>query len=215
MTDREFLRRQYGAINGQLQTAPSAEGDLVMNWPELLPTDAPRGQWSGWVNPLPVYDGREPVVTGNEFDAEHSGRDMAYLNTEGLSPNPPEVYGGINDDRYYVPSNAIPVVAPGAATIWYSKLTAQGWTVRLDHHDWAGLLLNTYLTHMSELFVPLHPAGGGGPYVYAGQPLGYVGAGPTNANHLHFEMWSFDSSPREALDPALYLPHWGKAVISA
>jgi hypothetical protein len=220
-TDREFLCDMHVAIEEQL-TMPPGVGDLVLELPQELPTEAPMGQWSGWVSPAPVYQGHEPVLTGNEFDEDHPGRDIAYLNWTGLPSHAPEIYGGPDppDNRYYVPTGTIPLVAPGPGHIWYSKKTSMGWTVRLDHHDWTGLLLNSYVTHMSKLFVPEWDGGGGGPYVYAGQPLGLIGAGPTSANHIHMELWVFGEGkkwdrPGIPIDPKLYLPHWGRLLLAA
>lgn len=219
-TDREFLLAERERIDQQLKNPPCGEYsfDMAIRLPEQPWQDTPQGWFASWYWPLPVFDDQEPVWTGNEFDEEHPGSDLGYLNWQGLPRDLPEVYGGKfpPGNKYYVPTGKVIVRAPGPGRIWFSGNTNYGWTVRLDHGSYVGFPLNTYLTHMSKLFVPTHE-GKDGPYIYAGQALGVCGEGGTDRNHVHFEMWDFSMGsqwgrPGTPIDPKLYLPHFGRVV---
>jgi len=192
---------------------------LILLPPKKPWWETPLGQFAGFVNPLPMFHGREPIDTGNDFDEEHPAVDLGYENEYKLLKQDPQVYGGadaIKTGKYYVPSDVVLVRAPGPGRIWFSGETNFGFTVRIEHSTYTKIPTNTYVTHMSSLLVP-EWNGKNGPFVYAGQPIGICGAGPTHANHVHFEIWDFSTGPKwnrpgTPLDPRLYLPHFWTVV---
>ncbi len=181
---------------------------------------------------MPIFNGDEPVISSGfrrhaigepgkpGYKRQHLGVDGAYKNEVAHEPYPPEW-----SKWYNCPSDMIPMLAMGPGHIWFANETDQGWTVKIDHHAWAGFPLISYYTHMSELFVGTwsHENGGldGGQYVHAGFQLGFVGNSPVNdddINHSHTEL--LDYSPgvepgrvNRALNPEKYLPHFGKVII--
>jgi murein DD-endopeptidase MepM/ murein hydrolase activator NlpD len=122
-----------------------------------------------------------------------------------------------------MPSNTVPYLAPGPGHIWFAGKTSQGWTVKIDHHGWAGFPLITYHTHMSQLFIDEWDDGKGGLYVPAGFELGFIGNTPKSEddiNHVHFEMWDYTKGvppgrENRALDPEPYLKCFGHRVLPA
>src|SRR5262249_45168701 len=84
--------------------------------------------------------------------------------------------------------------------------TPRGFAVVIDH---GALGFATYYAHLSRLLVTPTQQGRSGQRVYAGQPIGVVGADPTDpwgAPHLHFELWK--GGPGDAIDPAPVLRWW-------
>jgi murein DD-endopeptidase MepM/ murein hydrolase activator NlpD len=113
----------------------------------------------------------------------------------------------------------IPTLAIGPGSVWYAKNAYYGYTVKIDHHDYAGFPLVSYYTHMSELLVDEKDNGPDGEYVWAGKPIGIVGAGPTHANHCHIELWDFSRDvpsgrKNRAMDPSQFLPHFGQVIVT-
>jgi murein DD-endopeptidase MepM/ murein hydrolase activator NlpD len=100
----------------------------------------------------------------------------------------------------------VKVLAAADGTIWSSGMTPHGLHVVIDH----GKPFATYYVHMSSLLVPSGIARGGGKIkVYAGQPLGVVGASPLDGQHLkhlHFEVWK-DGGAESHTDPWPYIAH--------
>ena len=119
-----------------------------------------------------------------------------------------------------MPSDTVPMIAAGPGHIWFAGETGTGWTVKIDHHGWAGFPLITYYTHMSELFIENWDNAGDGLYVPAGCELGCIGEGGTNLNHCHFEMLDYTEGVpsgrvNRAMDPAPYLECFGHRVLPA
>lgn len=228
--DREYLEDLNVSLVQQLQTdpcdgcesapAPDVVGQMAVDFAKD-PSGTPKGNFYGWMWPMPYFDNGfvsgYPVITGNEFKPTHLGRDIALLNNTGTKGQAPQYYGGLDDQKYYVPSGKVPMLAMGPGHIWYAGNAEMGWTIQIDHHDWVGFKLVTYYTHMSKLFVPEWDRQSGGMLVQAGQPIGIVGDGPTHANHAHVEFWDFSPGvpsgrPNRAMDPRLFIPHFGTVV---
>jgi len=230
--DREFLEDLDRQLDEQLKTDPcdgcesapgglTNDGDMAVDFAKD-PSGTPKGNFYGWLWPMPYFDdpiggAGYPVITGNEFKPTHLGRDVALFNRLGSTGGPPEYYGGRDDQKYYVPTGKVPMLAMGPGHIWYAGNAEMGWTIKIDHHDWVGFPLVTYYTHMSKLFVPEWDRQAGGLLVQAGQPIGIVGAGPTHANHAHVEFLDFSPGVQpgrvnRAMDPKLFIPHFGTVV---
>lgn len=231
MTDRELLVSIQEQIEEQLQNPipPILQGDLTLRLPDS-PEGTPKGYFNGWVWPMPVWNGEDPVISSgfnryqvgepgdDDYERQHLGVDCCYKNDEARVPNPPEW-----TKWYHCPSNTIPMLAMGPGHIWSAEYTSTGWTVKVDHHAWCGFPLVTYYTHMSELFIDEWAAGAGGLYVYAGFQLGYVGNDPEepddDINHSHTELWDYSEGVgsgrvNRSLNPEEYFPHFGKVVLA-
>jgi len=221
MTDRQFITAMETQCIAQLETDPcqgcgdpdSQIGQAAFDFAKD-PSGTPKGNFYGWYWPMPYFNDGYPVITGNEFGPEHLGRDIALLNKTGDKGRPPEYYGGKDGQKYYVPSGQVPMLAMGPGHVWFAGDSNYGWTIQIDHHGWAGFPLVTYYTHMSKLFVPEWDRQSGGMLVQAGQPIGIVGEGGTDANHAHVEFWDFSPGvpsgrPNRAMDPRLFIPHFG------
>lgn len=157
-----------------------------------------------WVWPLPRWHGRPPVISdgwGSPRDGgtrQHMGADVMYRRASlvDLVAQFPPV--SPHSTWHFVPDGTV-ALAAADATIWSAGRTPRGWTVVLSHgKPWA-----SYYTHLSSLCVPETSHGAGGYRVTAGQPIGIVGADPTNPRirHLHFEIWK-GGNHTTAIDPA-------------
>jgi murein DD-endopeptidase MepM/ murein hydrolase activator NlpD len=224
MTDRELLVQIHDDIETHLETTPNAEGIYNMQ-PASNADETPKGNFSGWVWPVPVWNGEVPVISDGfnryqqgepgepGYRRQHLGVDVMFKNAEPQVPNEPEV-----TKWFHMPSD-VPYLAPGAGHIWFAGKTNTGWTVKIDHHGWAGFPLITYHTHMSELFIDDYDDGRGGLYVPAGFQLGLIGPGG-NVNHCHFEMWDYTEGVppgrvNRALNPAPFLKCFGYRHLTA
>jgi hypothetical protein len=231
-TDREELLSLRDQINVHIEEHPYPElpEGTIIRLPDD-PEGTPKGHFNGWVWSMPIWEGKVPVVSSgfnrhqvgepgdDDYERQHLGADSAYKNSSAQVPNLPEV-----SKWYHCPSNTIPMIAMGAGHIWFADETDQGWTIKIDHHDWYGFPLISYYTHMSDLFVPVWSKNGeglgGGEYVHAAQQIGYVGCSPKNPNLNHSHTELLDYSPgvqpgrvNRCLNPELYLPHFGQLVL--
>ena len=229
-TDREMLIRTQAEISHHLEsTCPPEEpvDPVPPDGPILIPPEKegspPKGtNWEGWIYSVPYWKGENPVPSdgfqryADDDHRQHLGWDICFRNDGEMVPNIPE-----NTKHYHMPSNEVPMLAMGPGNIWFAGLTNMGWTVKIDHHDYVGFPLNTYYTHMSEMFVAPWAEGGGGQVVSPGMQLGYIGnspAGPNDINHCHVELLDYSNDVESgrvnrALDPADYLPYFSKLVL--
>lgn len=221
MTDREFIIFLQAEINKHLEsTCPPGPDD-----PEVIPPekegDPPKGDnWDGWLWPVPYWEDQDPAISDGFYrhqtpdHRQHLGVDIMFKNPTAQTPDLPEV-----TKWYHMPSKTVPMLAMGPGNIWFAGETSVGWTVQIDHHELVGFPLVTYYTHMSELFIPEWPSGGGGMEVHPGLELGFIGNNPSDndPNHCHMEMWDYSNGPGDreqiALNPEHYLPYFGKLVL--
>jgi hypothetical protein len=166
----------------------------------LLPTTA-SGPFQGWVWPMPVWNGRNPVIT-NGFDPtpsakwgmKHAGVDIMYLRHPHESARLPEGH-----KRFFVPSERIPVYAVGNGVVIQSGKNPLGHHVIIDH----GNGYHTFYQHLTANGLPPKSA-----RITAGMPIGFVGHNPFPGgyplNHLHFEIWPGGVKAR-AIDPGQVL----------
>jgi len=161
----------------------------------------------GWTVPVPTL-GDRPVVVSNEFHVgtqandprEHLGVDLMFRRRDPrdlIAVYPPKTANGT--PLFFMP-DGISALAASAGTVSFADMTGMGYSVIIQHPlGWA-----TYYTHLSALAVKR------GEVVRAGQPLGTIGASPTDGEHLkhlHFELWS-GGKRSGAVDPAPYLATW-------
>ncbi len=226
MTDREMLIKVQADISKHLGTSCPPEVPVDPTppaGPVIIPPSKsgspPKGNWDGWLWPVPHWNGEAPKISDNfkrhEKDGhrQHLGADIMFRNPSKMKRNIPE-----NTPWYHMPSDTVPMLAMGPGHVWFAGKTTTGYTVKIDHHNLAGFALITYYTHMSELFIPEHD-GPDGMEVFPGMQLGFVGnspKGPSDPNHCHMEMWDYDvGGPRvqRAMDPGKYLPYFGQLVL--
>jgi hypothetical protein len=98
-------------------------------------------------------------------------------------------------------------LAASDGVIWSAGWTPRGFTVVIDHAPLASV--TTYYTHLARLLVTTTSHGASAQRVYAGQPIGVIGADPLDGahlKHLHFALWR--GGPRDAIDPAPLMREW-------
>jgi len=170
---------------------PFAIGDTFT----VLPTGA-SGLFKDWVWPLPIWNGRKPVIS-NEFNPKpgkqagmtHPGADIMYKRLNNEMAKHPEGTKG-----FFVPSNRIPVFAVGKGVVAQIGKSTLGHSVIIDHRNG----YYTFYQHLTAQGLPVKSAA-----VAAGTPIGIVGHGQeTPINHLHFEIWP-NRVREHAIDPSL------------
>lgn len=164
---------------------------------------------AGWTVPVPTLADR-PVVASNEFRADagrhqHLGVDLMFRRREPrdlITAYPPKTTNGTS--LFFMP-DGISALAASAGRVSFADMTGMGNSVIIQHPGgWA-----TYYTHLATLGVKRGEA------VRAGQPLGVVGASPTDGEHLkhlHFELWR-GGKRTGAVDPAPYFATWSRVTV--
>lgn len=170
------------------------------------PFEALKGRW---VWPVPITRGRLPVISSGwgspRGDRQHEGVDVMFRR---IATDPFPV-GSPNGSKLFVMPDETLVVAACDGYLWFAGKTARGWSVQVDHSDAIQQKVVSYYTHMERLFVELTSRGRGRIRVYAGQPLGIIGADPLDARHLkhlHFALWAGNAS--DAFDAAPFMRGW-------
>lgn len=168
--------------------------------------------WKGWVWPVPVWNGRIPIIT-DKFQAvetadhrQHLGADIAF---KKLPTDPKEV---IQHDATagFIAPRGTPILAAGPGRIWSTGVSdAMGRFVQIDHGAVEGEGVNSFYQHLESFAKDWQK----GDEVRAGDLLGYMGYPPQGYHfrHLHFELW-FPTRKR-ARDPAPYMRHWNKITL--
>lgn len=161
----------------------------------------------GWVWPVPpmrpwkggpVYN---PEVSHEFEDPEHFGVDIMYRRksrqdlVQAFPPGTPD-----GNAKWFAPSRT-PILAARAGKVWSVQKTAKGWNVVLDHHA-------PFATWYQHLETPSVVAGQS---VTVGQPLGFMGWDPLDAErlrHLHFAVWYQGHGDAASIDPAAAMSRW-------
>jgi murein DD-endopeptidase MepM/ murein hydrolase activator NlpD len=167
--------------------------------------------WSGWVWPVPVWNGRAPEVsdgysrTKTAAHRKHLGADIMFRRREGDPVGLP--YSSTN---YTSQGPNTPIVAAGSGVIWDASLSPRGWQITIDH-DKAGVL--TYYQHLASFARDWSK----GDRVAAGEQLGLMGgdisAGANPVYHLHFELLfprAGETRDCWTADPLPFLRLWPK-----
>ena len=113
--------------------------------------------------------------------------------------------------QFTVPEG-VRALAASDGVVWSAARMPRGFTVVLDHGP-AGYA--TFYTHFSEMFVAPTQRAASKERVYAGQPIGVVGADPMDPNglpHLHFELWK--GGPGDAVDPGPLMKWWEHIAVA-
>lgn len=187
-----------------------------------LPTSRHQ-DWQGWVWPVPVTDGRYPVVTqewkpGHDpkpgtpsgANVNHLGVDIMFRKKLGDVPN------AVKHDasRIYIAPAGTRVLCAGPGKVWSTfHSTIYGWSILVDHgkvNDHVGGVC-TFYQHLTGAFSQLWKKGD---VVTAGQQLGIMGfapGDPEGLRHLHFELrFPIAGVPQDdwRIDPVPYMVHW-------
>jgi hypothetical protein len=168
-----------------------------------------------WVFPVPSLGDRLAEVSDG-FDSprtfpdgtkgKHLGVDVMFRRRSARDLIAVYIPGTPNGTKgYFMPDNT-PALAASAGVVKFAQWTRQGFSVILQHPSgWA-----TYYTHLASLAVAKGDA------VVGGQPLGTIGASPTDGGrikHLHFELWR-DGTRGGAVDPQPYVEAWPRVAIA-
>ncbi len=168
-----------------------------------------------WVFPVPslgdrlaeVSDGfNSPRTFPDGTKGKHLGVDVMFRRRGARDLIAVYIPGTPNGTKgYFMPDNT-PALAASAGVVRFAQWTPQGFSVIVRHPSgWA-----TYYTHLASLAVAK------GDTVAGGQPLGTIGASPTDGErikHLHFELWK-DGTRGGAVDPQPYVEAWPRVTIA-
>lgn len=171
--------------------------------------------WSGWVWPVPVWDGRVPSVSDGFYAKEtpthrkHPGVDVTFRKL----PTDPKERILYDATPNYISPAGTPILAPGPGKIWAAKHTERGLSIQIDHGRVGSAGgVNSYLQHLATFVKPWQK----GDIVNAGDVLGTMGYDPSKYDgqhfrHLHFELWF--PVQNLARDPVPYMRHWRKITL--
>lgn len=168
-----------------------------------------------WVFPVPslgdrlaeVSDGFDsPRTLPDGTKVQHLGVDVMFRRRGARDLIAVYVPGTPNGTKgYFMPDNT-PALAASAGSVRFAQWTPQGFSVIIQHPSgWA-----TYYTHLASLAVARGDA------VTAGQPLGTIGASPTDGEHLkhlHFELWKYGTRGG-AVDPQPFVEAWPRVTLT-
>lgn len=177
-----------------------------------MPTNS--GDWKEWAWPVPIWQGRFPVVSnpygGTYPDGHvHLGVDIMYRRLPGKDPekadDPQGVSGTLQKSGLFYMPNGIQVVAAQQGDVWSISKTKKGIAVVIEHGP---LPYTTFYQHMSDVFVTK------GQSVTRGTPIGIVGAGEEKGalRHLHFELtkWGPKKGQKTVMNPQPVMDaQWG------
>jgi hypothetical protein len=160
-----------------------------------------------WVWPVPRWNGRAPVISDGFNSsrpglARHGGVDIMFVR----APSDPYKQGTPNGTKMFVMPDDLVAVAASDGVVWSAGKMPTGFAVVLDHGPTKAA---TFYAHLEKLFIKETAHAASGERVRAGQPLGIIGASPTDAErlkHLHFELWL--GGPNDRVDPAVLMKSW-------
>jgi murein DD-endopeptidase MepM/ murein hydrolase activator NlpD len=163
-----------------------------------------------WVWPVPIWNGRKPVVSSGWGSVRdngtrlHKGADIMFHRVAG----DPFAVGSANGSKSYVMPDGLVAVAASDGIVWSARMTSRGFAVVVDHG--APSKVATFYQHLSSLLVTPTERARAEQRVMAGKPLGIIGGDPTDGTqklkHLHFEIWR--GGPSAAVDPMPLLRGW-------
>ncbi len=114
--------------------------------------------------------------------------------------------GTPNGSTHYVMPDDLVAVAASDGVVWSAGKMPTGFAVVIDHGPRKAA---TFYAHLEKVFVKETANGKSGERVRAGQPIGIIGASPTDAEHLkhvHFELWL--GGPNDRIDPSTLMKSW-------
>lgn len=187
--------------------ALTKEERKAMKYPPARASD-----WQGWNWPVPIWNGREPVVS-DHFKEEktndhrfHPGVDIMFRKMPG-DPGFPYSSKGFTSQ-----GGETPIIAAGPGKIWDAG-PGRAFQLSIDHGVVGGVGgVVTWYQHLKSFSRKWKK----GDAIKAGDVLGIMGGDvPPHYTlyHLHFELWF----PRKGVppvlwkaDPQLYMRFWRK-----
>lgn len=182
-----------------------------------MPHPMPRASdWEGWVWPVPVIDGRPPVISDNfkpvktEEHRFHPGVDIMFRKEKG-DPGFP-----FSSTNYTSLGDQTPIIAAGPGTIWDAG-PGRKLQISIDHGRHLGGTV-TWYQHLASF----SRAWKRGDKIRAGDVLGTMGGDSKKGEyplvHLHFELW-FPRTGKARntwrADPARYMRFWKKIGLAS
>ncbi len=212
--------RRNVRLERKLATPVGPKGDLGMGIND-------KNSWSGWVWPVPIWEGRPPVISqewkpgvdpgpGRASGAHenHLGVDICFRKKAG---DPPGHVKHLTEGPFIAPQGT-PIIAAYDGKVWAKGYTSYGHYVTVDHGNVPGLApLVTFYQHLEGFERDWQK----GDEVRAGDVLGTMGypnpeADADGFRHLHFELWFPVKGVPErqwSVDPAPYMTHWRKITL--
>jgi hypothetical protein len=165
-----------------------------------------------WLWPVPSWQGRSPAISDG-FDSprpglpRHGGVDIMF------ERRPSDAYpiGSPNGSKAFVMPDGLVAVAASDGVVWSALSATTGFCVVIDHTP---IKAATFYAHLEKLLVQPTSRAQTGEHVRAGQPIGIIGASPTDAEHLkhlHFELWL--GGPSDRIDPAPVMRSWSVPAV--
>lgn len=168
--------------------------------------------WEGWVWPVAVTDGREPVVsdhyqTHRSTDHRmHSGVDIMFKKRRW---DPPERVKHTASLHYIAPEGT-KILAAGPGKIWSTGSSERGLNILVDHGNVTGFgPMTTWYQHLAAFSRRWKKGDTAQPGTVLGD-MGYSTSDGEQLRHLHFEI----RNPTSPVDPEPYLRLWRKTVAS-
>lgn len=214
------------ALVGVIALGRRALGSGGVQIVSRVPPPAGAVNWEGWIWPVPIWQGREPVVTqewkpghdpgaGNASGAHenHLGVDIMFRKKSDDSKS-----DVLHDSQgSFISPSGTPVIAAGPGKIWATGYDpVYGHWVQVDHGTRPNVgPVNTFYQHLESFERQWRKDDP----VEAGTLLGKMGWAPEDPKglrHLHFEIWfPVKDQPLNTwrLDPQPYLNTFGKVVM--
>lgn len=181
--------------------------------------------WEGWVWPVPVWNGRVPVIT-DTFHREpseyrpggHLGVDIMFPRLLSDAVKGGEVpVDGVHGTVHAVMPDGVPCVAPFVGRVFSADLSPRGHEMRIDHGLIHGVPVNSYVQHLSTFARDWKR----GDVVYPGTTLGTIGgdikADAYHLMHCHFGLLFFQTPNRPFdsywVNPEPYMKWWRKVSL--
>jgi murein DD-endopeptidase MepM/ murein hydrolase activator NlpD len=181
--------------------------------------------WEGWVWPVPVWNGRVPIITDNFHRDPSEYRPTGHLGVDVMFPRllSDMVRGGevpvdgVHGTVRAVMPDGVPCIAPFVGRVYSADLSPRGHEMRIDHGLIHGIPVNSYVQHLSSFAREWKR----GDVVYPGTTLGVVGGdvkqGAYHLQHLHFGLLFFQTPGRPFdsywVNPEPYMKWWRKVSL--
>ncbi len=198
--DRYCLAKLVHALPAYVYRFPKAYADKHERPPRSW------AEFRTWVRSLPE-DAVIAIDKGVRPWASVEQRDRLFDNAERAGESVTRGH-----PQFVVPEG-VRALAASDGVVWSAERMARGFVVVIDHGKVSKIA--TFYTHLSRLFVAPTRRAASKERVYAGQPIGIIGADPMDPAglpHLHFELWR--GGPGDAVDPAPLMRSWEHISVS-
>lgn len=171
--------------------------------------------WQGWLWPVPIWNGRVPVIT-DTFKLEKTSEHRQHLGVDVMFRKQPGDPGFPYSSKNFTSlGSQTPIIAAGPGKIWEAG-PGRKLQIKIDHGKHLGGTL-TWYQHLSSFSRQWKK----GDEVRAGDVLGIMGGDTKEGEyplvHLHFGLWfprSGQSQIQWQADPARYMRFWRKVALA-